>query len=154
MVVLTDVLNQQLFGGADSVGRTIRLAGRDFRIVGVTRQRPGKLNLWDFGVAPENIANVLVPLVFADELRPVPAALVAAGSPGPGLAHDRGLAERHRRILGSSAPRRRAHALRGVLSGIDPPLALRSADEIAAALLEGPRAVPRVRHPDAGACWR
>ena len=73
------MLNQQLYGGADSVGRTIRIAGRDFRVVGVMRQRPGKINLWDFGVAPENIANLLVPFAFADELRPVPVLVLAAG---------------------------------------------------------------------------
>jgi putative ABC transport system permease protein len=71
-VVLSDLLNHKLFGGADSVGRMMRIAGRDFRIVGVTRQRRGKLHVWDFGMAPENVANVMVPFSFADELRPVP----------------------------------------------------------------------------------
>ena len=93
-VVLSDMLNQQLYGGADSVGRMIRIAGRDFRVVGVMRQRPGKMNLWDFGVAPENIANLLVPFAFADELRPVPVYLVAAGPA--------------RRSAGAASPTRRA----------------------------------------------
>ena len=35
VVVLADFLNQKLFGGANSVGRSIRLNGHDFRIVGV-----------------------------------------------------------------------------------------------------------------------
>jgi putative ABC transport system permease protein len=34
-VVISSKLNQKLFGGADSVGRTIGLGGHDFRIVGV-----------------------------------------------------------------------------------------------------------------------
>jgi putative ABC transport system permease protein len=73
VVVLTEIANQQLFGGADSVGRTLRVAGQELRVVGVTRQPTGKLNLWDFGVAPENIAHVIVPSALADALRPVPA---------------------------------------------------------------------------------
>lgn len=35
-VVISGPLNQQLFHGADSVGRTINLGGHDFRVVGVT----------------------------------------------------------------------------------------------------------------------
>ncbi len=73
VVVLSDILNQQLYDGVNSVGRTVRIGGRDFRVVGVTRQRPGKLNVWDFGVAPENVGHLMVPAALADELRPVPA---------------------------------------------------------------------------------
>ena len=35
VVVLSDPLNQQMFGGEDSVGRLVRIEGREFRIVGV-----------------------------------------------------------------------------------------------------------------------
>ena len=139
VVVLSDVLNQQLYGGADSVGRTIRLAGRDFRDRRRHAPAPGKLNLWDFGVAPENIANVLVPFVFADELRPVPVLSWPPVLPDLGWRDDRGLAERHRRILGSPARRRRAHApRRRRCPGINPQLALRSADEIARRFSKAP----------------
>ncbi|HET6807346.1 MAG TPA: ABC transporter permease [Frateuria sp.] len=34
-VVISDRLNQQLFGGANSVGRTIDLGGHDFRVAGI-----------------------------------------------------------------------------------------------------------------------
>ena len=34
-VVISDVLDQKLFGGADSVGRTLNLGGHDYRIAGV-----------------------------------------------------------------------------------------------------------------------
>jgi len=37
VVVLSDGLNQRLFAGADSVGRTVTLTGHDYRVVGVTR---------------------------------------------------------------------------------------------------------------------
>jgi putative ABC transport system permease protein len=72
VVVLSDLLNRQLYDGADSVGRMLRIGGADYRIVGVTRQRPGKVHMWDFRVAPENIAHAIVPRALADELRPVP----------------------------------------------------------------------------------
>jgi putative ABC transport system permease protein len=35
VVVIADFLNQKLFGGADSVGRTVHLNGHDFRVIGV-----------------------------------------------------------------------------------------------------------------------
>ena len=35
VVVLAKALSEKLFGGANSVGRTVRLAGADFRVVGV-----------------------------------------------------------------------------------------------------------------------
>ena len=84
VVVLTDIVNQQLYDGADSVGRTLRIGGQDFRVVGVTRQPPGKLNLWDFGISPENIGYVIVPMALADELRPVPTMLWPPQIPGGG----------------------------------------------------------------------
>jgi putative ABC transport system permease protein len=37
VAVIAGFLNDKLFGGADSVGRSIRIEGRDFRIVGVLR---------------------------------------------------------------------------------------------------------------------
>ncbi|MFC5579505.1 ABC transporter permease [Rhodanobacter terrae] len=35
-VVISSQLNQKIFGGANSVGRTINLGGHDFRVVGIT----------------------------------------------------------------------------------------------------------------------
>jgi putative ABC transport system permease protein len=130
-VVLSDMLNQQLYGGADSVGRTIRIAGRDFRIVGVMRQRPGKMNLWDFGVAPENIANLLVPFALAGELRPVPVYSWPLALPEAGW---RGIADSTSGITEYwvRVPPGQAHArYAAALAGIDRRLSLRSADEIA-----------------------
>ena len=149
-VVLSDMLNQQLYGGADSVGRMVRIAGRDFRVVGVMRQRSGKMNLWDFGVAPENIANLLVPSAFAGELRPVPVyswPLVLPELGWRGIADSKsGVTEYWVRVPPGEARTRYAAAL----AGIDPRLSLRSADEIARPFLQGAGTVPRVRDPDAG----
>jgi len=137
-VVLTDMLNQQLYGGADSVGRTIRIAGRDFRVAGVMRQRAGKLHLWDFGISPENVANLLVPFAFADELRPVP---VLSWPPVPPELGWRAIAESRSGILNywvrlpPGEPRTRFAA---ALAGVDAQLSLRSADEIARRFSKAP----------------
>lgn len=51
-VVISDRLNQQLFGGADSVGRTIDLGGHDFRVTGVASHwdpRPRFYDLFSTG---------------------------------------------------------------------------------------------------------
>jgi putative ABC transport system permease protein len=137
-VVLSDMLNQRLYGGADSVGRMIRIAGRDFRVVGVMRQRLGKMNLWDFGVAPENIANLLIPSAFAGELRPVPVyswPLVPPELGWRGIADSKsGVTEYWVRVPPGEARTRYAAAL----AGIDPRLSLRSADEIARRFSKAP----------------
>jgi putative ABC transport system permease protein len=38
VVVISEALNEQLYGGGDSVGRTLRLSEQDFRVVGVIEQ--------------------------------------------------------------------------------------------------------------------
>jgi putative ABC transport system permease protein len=130
-VVLSELLNQQLFGGANSVGRMMRIAGRDFRIVGVTRQHSGKLRMWDFGMAPENLANVMVPFSFADELRPVPVISWPPVLPDAGwgaIAQSQSGLLEYWVSLPTGAQQARFAA---ALYSIDPHLSLRSADEIA-----------------------
>ena len=130
-VVLSDVLNRRLYGGGDSVGRVIRIAGRDFRVVGVMRQRPGKLNVWDFGVSPANVANLMLPFSFADELRPVPVTSWPPIVPDVGwraMAESAsGITELWVRLPPGEARTRFAAAV----AAVDPRLSLRSADEIA-----------------------
>lgn len=46
-VVISDQLNRKLFGGADSVGRTVNLSGHDYRVVGVTRYWNPKPRFFD-----------------------------------------------------------------------------------------------------------
>lgn len=137
-IVLSDALNRQLYGGADSVGRTIRIAGRDFRIAGVMRQRPGKLHLWDFGVSPENTANLMVPFVFADELRPLPAYTWPPLLPELGwrgiAAAPSGITEYWVRL---SSPDARAR-FSAALSAVNPKLRLVAADTIAARFSKAP----------------
>jgi len=136
-VVLSDLLNRRLYGGADSVGRTIRIAGRDFRIVGVTRQRAGKMHLWDFG-PPENMTNVMVPFAFADDLRPVPTITWPPYPPELGwqalAASPVGMTEFWVRLPPGEARTRFAVAL----SAIDPNRTLRSSDDVARRFSKAP----------------
>jgi putative ABC transport system permease protein len=129
-VVLTDLVNQSLYGGANSVGRTIRIAGHDFRIAGVLRQRSGKIHLWDIGIAPENIAHVMVPFAFADVLRPVPVVAWPAIRPEDGwkaiAASASGITEYWVRLPTDAARARFA----GALAAAAPRMSLRSAAEI------------------------
>ncbi|MEW9624305.1 ABC transporter permease [Rhodanobacter geophilus] len=46
-VVISGQLNQKLFGGANSVGRTVTLSGHDYRVVGVTRHWDPKPRFFD-----------------------------------------------------------------------------------------------------------
>jgi len=138
VVVLSDALNRQLYDGANSVGRTIRIAGRDFRVAGVIRQRPGKLHLWDFGVSPENTANLMVPFAFADELRPLPVYTWPPRLPALGwraiAASASGITEYWVRLPSADARTRFAAAL----TALDPKLTLVSADAIAARYAKAP----------------
>lgn len=58
VAVISDDLNAKLFGGADSVGRTLRLGGSDVRIVGVLRPwRPVPLfyEVWGAYAKPQDV---------------------------------------------------------------------------------------------------
>ena len=60
VAVISKEMNEKLFGGADSVGKIVRLEDRDFRVVGVLDDWTPSLTIYDLtqnrGVgAPENI---------------------------------------------------------------------------------------------------
>lgn len=48
VVVISSVLNEKLFGGENSVGRTLRIDRRDFRIVGVLAPWRPSVRMYDF----------------------------------------------------------------------------------------------------------
>lgn len=52
VVVIGDELNNRLFGGRDSVGRTLRLGDRDFRITGVLAPWRPKVRYYDLSGNP------------------------------------------------------------------------------------------------------
>lgn len=138
VVVLSKLLNEQLFDGEDSVGRPIRIGGRSFRVIGVLAQEPGKLHLVDFGLAPENVANLLMPLALADEMRPTPAIT------WPPIAEVRGWGEMSRSPVAFaeywvrlSDPAERAR-FRAAMTAFDPKMTMRPAEEIVAAHAKAP----------------
>jgi len=59
VIVLGKEMNDRLFGGADSVGRTLRIENRDFRVVGVLDEWKPSIKFYDLTTnymqAPEQI---------------------------------------------------------------------------------------------------
>ncbi|MFT4247174.1 MAG: ABC transporter permease [Pseudomonas sp.] len=70
LVVIDSRLNDKLFGGANSVGRTLRLSGTDFRIVGVLDHWQPTPHFFDFaGGRYASDEQVYVPFATALELK-------------------------------------------------------------------------------------
>ena len=74
VVVLSAATNDRLFGGEDSVGRTLTLAGRDYRIVGVLDEWDLPLRFYDAGVGGgpgSQIEDLFIPwsLIVANSLQ-------------------------------------------------------------------------------------
>lgn len=69
VVVLTDETNQKLFGGENSVGRTIRLEEREFTIVGVMGPwRPIPKFYDPHNGATEEIEKIFIPIRWAEPM--------------------------------------------------------------------------------------
>jgi putative ABC transport system permease protein len=73
VVVLSAPVNDRLFGGANSVGRTLRLANGEYRIVGVLDEWEPSMRFWDMnnGGPGAPVEDVFVPwsLIVANELQ-------------------------------------------------------------------------------------
>lgn len=68
VVVINAELNERLFGGRDSVGETLRLAGKDFRISGVMARWNPKPKFYDISTgAFEDVEEVFVPFSLVTE---------------------------------------------------------------------------------------
>ncbi len=63
VAVLSDEMNRRLFGGADSVGRTVRIEDREFRVVGVLDVWNPTLRYYDLTQNPfgQTIEPVFIP---------------------------------------------------------------------------------------------
>jgi putative ABC transport system permease protein len=68
VVVINAELNERLFGGRDSTGETLRLAGKDFRISGVMARWDPKPKFYDITTGPfEDVEEVFVPFSLITE---------------------------------------------------------------------------------------
>ena len=68
VVVINAELNERLFGGRDSTGETLRLAGKDFRISGVIARWDPKPKFYDITTGPfEDVEEVFVPFSLITE---------------------------------------------------------------------------------------
>jgi putative ABC transport system permease protein len=68
VVVIGKELNDKLFGGANSVGKTVRLGERDFKIAGVMDEWRPAVRFFDF-FGGNNIENIFMPFNFTAPLQ-------------------------------------------------------------------------------------
>jgi putative ABC transport system permease protein len=69
VVVLSDEMNQKLFGGHDSVGKTVRISDRDFKVAGVLAPWKPNVRFYDLTQNPiAPVENIYMPFNF---LRPM-----------------------------------------------------------------------------------
>lgn len=70
VAVISAELNQQVFGGGDSTGRTLRINGTDLRVIGVLHAWMPTPRFWDLSLQSFNsLESVFVPFSTAIELR-------------------------------------------------------------------------------------
>jgi putative ABC transport system permease protein len=85
VAVLGHRLDRALFGGADSVGRTLLVEGRPFRIVGVIEGDQPFRATWDLALTDTDQEALYLPLGWFRSLRARPEAVVVQSPPGPRL---------------------------------------------------------------------
>jgi putative ABC transport system permease protein len=78
-------LNQALFDGADSVGRTLLVEGQRFRIVGVVRGDQPFRATWDLALTDTDQETLYLPFDWFHTLRAGPEAVVLQSPAGAGL---------------------------------------------------------------------
>jgi putative ABC transport system permease protein len=65
VVVLSEEMNDKLFGGKNSVGKTVRISDRDFRVVGVLERWEPNVKIYDLTQNPiEKPENIYMPFNF------------------------------------------------------------------------------------------
>lgn len=89
VVVIAGFLNDKLFGGADSVGRTIRIEDHDFRIVGVLKPWAPQPRFYALHLGSRDYGKgegVFMPLLGARADGITPSAMLSYG-PGSSMEH-------------------------------------------------------------------
>jgi putative ABC transport system permease protein len=96
-IVLTQQVNDELFGGADSVGRSILWNGNRFRVVGVLRNWQPLPRFYDIGdnpfPPPEQMDQVYVPFSWVTALQALPVSNMTC--------HGSGAVQSYQQFLGS-----------------------------------------------------
>jgi putative ABC transport system permease protein len=70
VVVLSDEMNDKLFGGKNSVGKTVRISDRDFRVVGVLAGWAPSTKFYDLTQNPiEKPENIYLPFNFVKPMQ-------------------------------------------------------------------------------------
>jgi putative ABC transport system permease protein len=136
VAVLNDHLNDRLFQGENSVGRTIVIEGRPLTIVGVLAPAPTAYRAWGFNPLPDG-AELLVPASLADALQPMPAIMFPPSRPADWTALIAG-PQRFMEIW-VSIPDDGARALFAtLLADVDPEVELVTADSLVARFFQNP----------------
>jgi putative ABC transport system permease protein len=134
--VLDDRLNYRLFGGANSVGRTIVLEGRPVTVVGVLRPSPTVFRVWDWNPL-QDPGEMLVPAALAEALRP----MLAVSYPPSHPLSWRALIASPDAFMETwvALPDRASRArFEAVMRSVDPRLELVSADQLIARFFQKP----------------
>jgi putative ABC transport system permease protein len=85
VVVLGQRLNRRLFADRNSVGRSVLVEGRSFRVVGVVRGDQPFRPTWDIAMLDADQDALYLPFAWAQRLRARPEALVHQSPVGPGF---------------------------------------------------------------------
>jgi putative ABC transport system permease protein len=84
VVVLAHETNQRLFGGEDSVGRTLHIEDRDFRVVGVLEPWRPIPRFYDTSAGPfAKVAQIFMPFGFGPAMELYPAGNISGWVPWP-----------------------------------------------------------------------
>lgn len=84
VAVITRTLDDRMFGGMNSVGKTLRLNGRDYRITGVMDNWQPVPRFYDLVPEPSGEADaVFIPFTAAIDRHFMPRAVVSCSGPGP-----------------------------------------------------------------------
>lgn len=70
VVVIDDAMNEKLFGGANSIGKTVRLGERDYRVVGVLAPFRPPVRMWEMNRnATGEPEGIYIPFNLCESLR-------------------------------------------------------------------------------------
>ena len=73
VIVLDNAMNERLFGGENSVGRSVRIDDRNYKVVGVLAPWRPAIKIYDMSQSPSNdLESMFLPFNFTEPLEIVP----------------------------------------------------------------------------------